>query len=141
MTAKPTIELNLPEKLNAEEQEELQRRLLALMEQMYLEGISTGREMNREDLHVETEKYINQKMAFLTNYFLIENVWSANPPAGYDPKREIPSLELPENDSPANADMMMPGEEVADPNREMGEDREPKPEWAEEAERATTPKK
>jgi hypothetical protein len=127
---KPTISLNLTEKLEAEEQTELQRRLLALMEQMYLEGISTGRELSREDLHAETEKYITQKMAFLTNYFMEEKVWEQNPPAGYDPKRDIPTLEIPENDSPANNDMVAPGENLPDPNKEVGDDREPEPEWA-----------
>ena len=119
MTAKPEIELNLLEKLNEDEQTELQRRLLAIMEQMFLEGISTGRELNREELHVETEKFIQQKIAFLTNYFLIEKIWSSNPPAGYDPKRIIPKIEKPEVDSPLESG----------PNYEVPDDAE-EPEWA-----------
>lgn len=93
MNNKPLISLNLKDKLNSDEQKELQRRLLALMEQMYLDGISAGRELNREVLYSETEKYINKKLAFLTNYFLDENIWEKNAPVGYDPKKEIPTLE------------------------------------------------
>jgi len=121
------------------------------MEQMYLEGISTGRELNREDLHVETEKYIKQKMTFLTNYFLVEDIWQKNPPAGYDPKMVIPKVEKPECDPGPEKDVtddygqmnsklqkaMSSGEmpQAPDANQEgISMTNEDKPDWAKEQE-------
>jgi len=133
------VSLNIKDKLNDDEQQELQRRLLAIMEQMYMEGISAGRELNREDLHTETEKYIKQKIAFLTNYFMMEEIWHSNPPAGYDAKRVIPTVEAPTSDEDDYGRInkklessMENGEMPSTPNpdEEMIEKSDQKPDWA-----------
>ena len=91
--------LNITDRFTEEEQQELQRRVLAVMEQMYMDGISAGRDLSREDLHTETETYIRQKIAFLTNYFIMEQMWQSNPPPGYDAKKVIPKIEASTTES------------------------------------------
>ena len=136
------MELNLDKKLSEDEQQELQRRVLAVMEQMYLEGISTGRELSRETLNPETEGYINNKIAFLTNYFIKEEVWKNNPPPGYNANKVIPKIQPTGEDSDdyAKLDKKIKMSESSgeglkelDVNNEMSDDGgmyDQKPEWA-----------
>jgi len=85
------MQLNLENKLKKEEQNEIKRRAYSMMEQLFLEGISVGRELSREDLEYETEKYIKDKIIFLSNYFMNDQVWIEQPPANYRETKEIPT--------------------------------------------------
>ena len=126
------MDLNLTDRLNEKEQNELKRRAFSAMEQMFLEGLSVGRELNREELHYETEKYIQDKILFLSNYFMNDKVWSEQPPANYREMKIIPEL-----DKSASSLEVCDGQEISDfENPESTIDShsdEEKPEWAKKA--------
>ncbi len=124
------MDLNLNDKLTEEEQNEIKRRAFSMMEQLFFEGVSTGRELVRENLHFETEKYITDKILFLSNYFLDDKVWSEQPPANYREQKEVPKYE------PENAEFGCPIDKI-DESRNLNIDDTPetseeKPEWAKE---------
>ncbi len=136
------MNLNLDTRLTAEEQNELKRRVFSLMEQMFLEGISTGRELNREEFFVETEKYVQDKISFLTNYFVQDKIWVDNPPANYKEKKNIPAydaknsefegrIEKVEDGKKINVDTEV-GSAVMEDNKPDWAKEESKPDWAEE---------
>lgn len=135
------MELNLDTRLNEEEQEELKRRVYSIMEQMYMEGITAGRELSRENLHPDTERYIQDKISFMTNYFVMEQIWQGQPPSGYNPKREIPKFEKDsdvKNDYQTMVKKMESGDtsKEINPNTEMdGKKADQKPDWAKEEEK------
>jgi hypothetical protein len=87
------VDLNLDNRLTEEEQNELKRRVFSVMDQMFLEGISAGRELNREELHYGTEQYIQDKILFLSNYFLQDKIWTDNPPSNYKEKKNVPNYD------------------------------------------------
>lgn len=136
------MDLNLDTRLTDEEQNELKRRVFSLMEQMFLEGISTGRELNREQFFVETEKYVQDKISFLTNYFVQDKIWADNPPANYREKKNIPvydtenstfegRIEKVEQGKKINVDTEV-GSKVMEDNKPDWAKEESKPDWANE---------
>ena len=125
------MDLNLDNRLTEEEQNELKRRVFSVMEQMFLEGISTGRELNREELHYGTEQYIQDKISFLSNYFLQDKIWSDNPPSNYKDKKNIPKYDAENSVFEGRIEKVEAGKKI-DVNSEVGsatmEDN--KPDWA-----------
>ncbi len=134
------MKLNLDTRLTEEEQTEIKLRVASLMEQMFLEGISTGRELNREEFFVETEKYTQDKISFLTNYFVQDKIWEENPPPKYKEQKEIPAydaansefegrIEKVEQGKKINVDTEA-GSSVMEDNKPQWAKDEVKPEWA-----------
>ena len=134
------MDLNLDTRLTAEEQNELKRRVFSLMEQMFLEGISTGRELNREEFYAETEKYVQDKISFMTNYFVQDKIWSDNPPASYREKKVIKEYDSSKStfegridkvEQSKNVDVNVePGSEQMEGNKPDWAKEEVKPDWA-----------
>ncbi len=77
------MKLDLLNKLTLDEQEEVKKRVFSFAEQMFLNGVSVGQELNRDHLQEGTEKYIRERISFMTSYFLRDDVWEAMPPHGY----------------------------------------------------------
>jgi len=121
------MDLNLDDRLTTEEQNELKRRVFAVMDQMFMEGISAGRELNREELHYDTEKYIQDKILFLSNYFVNDKVWSEQPPANYREKKHIPSYDETNSEYEGKIDNVENGKKI---NVDIETTPSNKPDWA-----------
>jgi len=92
------MKLDLKDRLSVEEQTELKRRLSAVMNEMYLDGISAGRELHREPLHEDTEKFIQERLLKLCEFFLEEETWKHFELPDYPQNDEIPPEEDSEED-------------------------------------------
>lgn len=125
------MDLNLDNRLTEEEQNELKRRVFSVMDQMFLEGISAGRELNREELHYGTEQYIQDKISFLSNYFLQDKIWTDNPPANYKDKKNIPKYDAENSAFEGRIEKVEAGKNI-DVDKEVGMDgfEDGKPDWA-----------
>ena len=130
------MDLNLDDRLSADEQNELKRRVFSLMEQMFLEGVSTGRELNREQLFVETEQYVQDKISFLTNYFVQDKIWRDNPPSSYKEKKVIPSYDTVNSSFEGRIDKVDKGRSI-NVDTEVGTSvmEDNKPQWAKDEEK------
>lgn len=86
------MDLNLTEKLTPEEIVELRKRVFSFSEQMYMQGISVGRSLNRADFEYDTETFVKDKISAMSSYVVRDDVWKSMPPHGYnpDPKVDIP---------------------------------------------------
>lgn len=87
------MKLDLESKLTPEEIMELRKRAFSFAEQMFFEGISTGRELNREPLQEKAEKFIKDKLSAMTSFLIRDDVWEVMPAQGYNPN---PNVELPD---------------------------------------------
>lgn len=83
------MKLNLTEKLNSDEITEIRKRVFSFVEQMFMQGVSVGRELNREGLQSETETFIKDRISAMTAYFVRDDIWEAMPPYGYNPDPQI----------------------------------------------------
>lgn len=133
------MDLNLLEKFNEEEQNELKRRIFSAMNQMILEGVSIGRELQGDDLHFETEKFIQEKILFLSNYFLDDRLWRDQPPADYrdikvvpkyDPENSILGATVEKVEEGKDVDVNNPTKDKSNENRPEWSKNEEKPDWA-----------
>jgi len=79
------MKIELETKISNDDLEEIKRRAFIAMEQMFLEGISVGRDLGTTDLHYEAEKLIYKQINELTNYFVGDRIWEDNIPS---PKQE-----------------------------------------------------
>lgn len=121
------MDLNLDSKLTEAEQNELKRRVFSVMDAMFLEGISAGRELNREELHFGTEKYIQDKISFLTNYFVQDKIWETNPPANYKEKKNIPTYDAANSEFEGRIEKVEAGKKI---NVDTETNPDNKPDWA-----------
>lgn len=87
------MDLNIEQKLNEDEINELKKRVYSFAEQMFFSGLSTGRELNREPLQEKTETYIKDRLSYMTSYFIRDDVWKVMPAQGYNPD---PNIKVPE---------------------------------------------
>ena len=124
------MDLNLEARLNEKEQNELKRRAYSAMEQLFLEGVSAGRELLREDLHYETEKYIADKILFLSNYFIQDKIWSDQPPANYREKKEVPAYDPDASDFEGRIEGVEQAKNVSVDKESSNYQDEEKPDWA-----------
>ena len=125
------MDLNLDDRLTDEEQNELKRRVFSVMDQMFLEGISAGRELNREELHYGTEQYIQDKISFLSNYFLQDKIWTDNPPSNYKEKKNIPKYDAVNSKFEGRIEKVEAGKQInVDTEIESDGFDDGKPEWA-----------
>ena len=100
------------------------------MEQLFLEGVTTGRELGKDDLHYETEKYISEQILILSNYFIKDNIWSNQPPANYRDKKEIPEYNPDDSEFEGKIENVKDGKTCnEDIDNENNSDIE-KPDWA-----------
>jgi hypothetical protein len=83
------MKLNLTERLNEDEITEIRKRAFSFAEQMFMQGVSVGRELNREDMYNQTETYIKDKISAMTAYFVRDDIWEAMPPRGYNPNPNV----------------------------------------------------
>ena len=128
------MDLNLKEKLSPEEIVEIRKRVFSFADQMFMEGISIGRSLDREDFQSTTEDFVRDKISAMTEYFVRDDLWKAQPPIGYNPD---PNVDLPEpshtmRSSVENSIDMAedPGGNINDVEHEHDEFKEEKPEWA-----------
>lgn len=130
------MNLNLDERLTEKEQNELKRRVFSVMDQMFLEGISAGRELNREELHFGTEQYIQDKIAFLSNYFLEDKIWKNNPPSNYKDRKNIPEYDAENSVFEGRIEKVAAGREInVDTEVDMDGFEDRKPDWAKNEEK------
>lgn len=136
------MKINLVDKLTPEEINELQKRAYSFAEQMFFSGLSTGRELNREPLQEKTEKYIRDRLSYMTSYFIRDDVWEIMPPQGYNPNPniEVPEFNISESEFKGDVEKMMGMAkdtvgviaETADNNRPDWSKDELKPSWADD---------
>ena len=131
------MDLKLEERLTPEEITELRKRAFSFADQMFMEGISIGRALARDDFHSTTETFVKDKISAMTAYFVRDDIWEIQPPVGYNPDPNVP---LPEPSQQMRHRVVHSIEMAADPlsfvndvdHRE--DDRFPKPEekpeWA-----------
>lgn len=79
------MKLNLQERFTPEEITELRKRVFSFTEQLFLEGITVGRELVRENLYSDTEKAITRRISNMTKYLIEDDIWEKMPPHGYNP--------------------------------------------------------
>ena len=60
---------------------------------MFFEGISVGRELNREPLQEKTEKFIKDKLSAMSKFIINDAVWKVMPAQGYNPN---PNVTIPD---------------------------------------------
>lgn len=84
------MDLNLREKLTDDEILEIKKRVFSFVDQMFLEGISVGRELDKEEIFDSTEQYIRDQLSTMTEYFIRDDIWTAMPPQGYNADPNIP---------------------------------------------------
>lgn len=94
------MKLNLKERLNEEEINELRKRMFGFAHQMFVNGLGVGRDLNREIVMSETEQFIKDKISAMSKYFVEDEIWEAMPPVGYNPDPKV---------------------KIADPSRKMNE--------------------
>ena len=87
------MKLNLQERFNEEELTEIRKRAYSFAEQMFMQGVMVGRDLNREDLYNSTEDFVKAKISAMTAYFVRDDIWEAMPPRGYNPD---PAVGVPE---------------------------------------------
>jgi hypothetical protein len=87
------MKLELDKKLTTEEITELRKRVFSFTDQMFMEGLSIGRELNREPFHEKTEQYVKDRISAMTSYFINDALWDSMPPRGYNPD---PNVDIPE---------------------------------------------
>ena len=141
------MNLNLEQRFTPEELNEIRKRVFSFADQMLLQGISIGRELNREEIQPNTEQFMRDKLSAMTSYFVRDDLWLSMPPMGYNPN---PAVDIPK----PSADLLaMYGKAIKmaeNPNAVLDsaendmhpKDREfpEKPEWAVEAENKYKPK-
>lgn len=89
------MKLDLLTRLTPEEQEEIKRRVFTVMNQSYLDGITTGRELNREPLYEGAQELIEERISYMSNFFMNDDIWDSAPPRGYNPNAQIPTYDKP----------------------------------------------
>jgi len=72
------MKLLLTDKLTNEELIELKKRVSIMMEEMFMEGITTGRELYTDDLHPDTERLIKNRIDSISKYVLDDIIWTRN---------------------------------------------------------------
>ena len=87
------MKLNLQDRFTEEELTEIRKRAYSFAEQMFMQGVTVGRDLNREDLYNSTEDFIKAKISAMTAYFVRDDIWEAMPPRGYNPD---PAVGVPE---------------------------------------------
>jgi len=87
------MDLNLEKRFNAEELNEIRKRVFSFADRMFLEGISVGRELNKEEIYDTTEQFVRDKLSAMTSYFVRDDLWISMPPHGYNPD---PHVDIPE---------------------------------------------
>ncbi len=102
------MDLNITEKLNNDEINELRKRVYSFAEQMFFSGLSTGRELNREPLQEKTEIYIKDRLSYMTSYLIRDDVWKVMPAQGYndDPNICVPEFEPLSSEFKGDVDKM-----------------------------------
>lgn len=83
------MDLNLEQRFNEQELNEIRKRAFSFAEQLFLEGISVGRELNREEIYDTTEQFVRDKISAMTAYFIRDDLWRAMPPHGYNPNPDV----------------------------------------------------
>lgn len=91
------MDLNIEERFTPEEIIELRKRVFSFADQMLTEGISIGRELSREQLFSDTERFIKDKLSAMTSYFIDDKMWKIMPPMGYNPD---PAVDIPQPTRP-----------------------------------------
>jgi hypothetical protein len=134
------MDLKLEERFNTEELNEIRKRVFSFADQMFLEGVSVGRELNRDLIYGETEQFVRDKLSAMTAYFVTDSLWTAMPPHGYNPD---PSVDIPKpSDAVASTfgksiKRSITGECNAQQKPEdVGLVSEEKPDWVKEVEKA-----
>lgn len=84
------MNLDLINRLTIDEQDEIKRRVFTVMNQSYLDGITAGRELNREPLYEDAQKLIEERISYMSNFFMNDAIWDEAPPRGYNPDAKIP---------------------------------------------------
>lgn len=87
------MKLNLMERLTEEELVEIRKRVFSFADQMFMEGISVGRELSKDDFHSSTEDFVRDRISAMTSYFVRDDIWESMPPTGYNPD---PNVDIPE---------------------------------------------
>lgn len=129
------MKLNLRERLTEEEINELRKRVFGFAHQMFLNGLTTGRELNREIIMNEAEQFIKDKISAMSKYFVDDDIWEVMPPVGYNPD---PKVKIADPSRKMNVLMDEAIKKAGDgihnaTNAAMGMDpshMEEKPEWA-----------
>ena len=143
------MDLNLEERFTAEELNEIRKRVFSFADQMFLEGVSVGRELNREEIYDTTEKFVKDKLSAMTSYFVRDDLWKSMPPHGYNSNPAVNIID-PTDDTVIdgyensiktainrNPENMM--NNVEDDIHPAGTQPEEKPEWAKELENKNPP--
>jgi len=73
------MKLLLTDKLTNEELIELKKRVSIMMGEMFMEGITTGRELYTDDLHPDTERLIKNRIDDISKYILDDVIWTRKP--------------------------------------------------------------
>ena len=93
------MKLNLRERMTEEEITELRKRVFGFAHQMFVNGVTVGRELNRELIMNDTEQHIKDKISAMSKYFIDDGIWEAMPPVGYNPD---PRVKIPDPSSMMN---------------------------------------
>lgn len=83
------MDLNLEDRFTKEELNEIRKRVFSFADQMFMEGISVGRELSREEIYDTTEQFVKDKLSAMTVYFVQDKMWSSMPPQGYNPDPNV----------------------------------------------------
>lgn len=87
------MDLNLEQRFNEQELNEIRKRVFSFADRMFLEGISVGRELNNEAIYDTTEQFVRDKLSAMTSYFIRDDLWVSMPPHGYNPN---PNVNIPD---------------------------------------------
>ncbi len=124
------MNLDLENRLTPEEINELRKRAFSYAEQMFFEGISVGRELNREPLQEKTEKFIKDKLSAMSKFIINDAVWKIMPAQGYNPN---PNVTIPDVSDMMNETMNQEIDNVQNMYQNVNNTvHEEAPEWAKE---------
>lgn len=124
------MNLDLENRLTPEEINELRKRAFSYAEQMFFEGISVGRELNREPLQEKTEKFIKDKLSAMSKFIINDDVWKIMPAQGYNPN---PNVTIPDVSDMMNENMNQEIDNVQNMYQNVNNAaHEEAPEWAKE---------
>lgn len=78
------MDLKLEEKFTKDEISELKKRVFTFTREMFMEGLSLGREIGKNEFHDKAEGFAYKKINDLSHNLINDEIWKHHPPYGYD---------------------------------------------------------
>jgi len=78
------MDLKLEEKFTKDEISELKKRVFTFTREMFMEGLSIGREIGKEEFHEKTELLAYKSINEFSQHILNDEIWKNHTPYGFE---------------------------------------------------------